>query len=44
MLFAAAGVVYYGKNNMNLFNYFLVFEFVVIIGWSWFKLAGRGLA
>lgn len=44
MLFAAAGVVYYGKNNKKFFNYFLIFEFVVIIGWSWFKLAGRGLA
>lgn len=44
MLFAAAGVVYYGKSNKKLFNYFLLFEFVIIIGWSWFKLAGRGLA
>ena len=44
MLFAAAGVVSYGKNNRNLFNYFLVFELVITIGWSWFKLAGRGLA
>lgn len=44
MLFAAAGVVCYGNSKKKLFNYFLMFEFVIIIGWSWFKLAGRGLA
>ena len=44
MLFAAAGVTYLGKSAKRYFNYVLIFELIVIIGWNWFKLAGRGLA
>lgn len=44
MMFAAAGVAYLGKSAKRYFNYVLIFELIVIIGWNWFKLAGRGLA
>jgi len=31
------------KRKMKFFNYWLIFIFIALIAWSWFKLAGRGL-
>lgn len=31
------------KKEANLFDYFLVIEFLVILFWNWYKLKGRGL-
>lgn len=44
MMFAAYGVSLMQNKHKRWFNYVLVFEFFVIIAWSWFKLAGRGMA
>ncbi len=43
MMFAAYGVSLMSNKNKHWFNYALVFEFVVCIGWQWFKLKGQGL-
>lgn len=43
MMFAAYGVSLMQNKHKRWFNYVLVFEFFVIIAWSWFKLAGRGM-
>ena len=44
MMFAAYGVSLLNKKGIKWFQYALIFECVVCIAWSWFKLAGRGLA
>jgi len=44
LLFAAYGVSRTTNKQKKYFTWWLVFIFVVIVGWSWFKLAGRGLA
>ena len=43
MMFAAYGITLMNKNRMKWFQYALIFECVVCIAWSWFKLAGRGM-
>lgn len=43
IMFAAYGVSLLNKKGVKWFQYALVFECVVCIAWSWFKLAGRGL-
>lgn len=43
MMFAAYGVSLLNKKGIKWFQYALIFECVVCIAWSWFKLAGRGL-
>lgn len=44
MMFAAYGISLLNKKGIKWFQYALIFECVVCIAWSWFKLAGRGLA
>lgn len=44
MMFAAYGISMLNKKGIKWFQYALIFECVVCIAWSWFKLAGRGLA
>ncbi len=44
MMFAAYGISMLNKKRIKWFQYALIFECVVCIAWSWFKLAGRGLA
>lgn len=45
LIFAAYGVsIFDRKKHGRFFNGWLLFIFVVIVAWSWFKLAGRGLA
>ena len=43
MMFAAYGVSLLNIKGIKWFQYALIFECVVCIAWSWFKLAGRGL-
>ena len=44
MIFAALGVSMADNKIKKYFNWWLMFIFVAIVAWSWFKLAGRGLA
>ena len=44
LLFAAYGVSQMRNKDIRWFNIWLVFIFLANIGWSWFKLAGRGMA
>lgn len=44
LIFAAYGInAIRNIRQARLFNYYLVLEFVLVIGWNWFKLKGRGL-
>lgn len=43
MMFAAYGISLMNNKKKRWFLYALVFEFLAVVGWSWFKLAGRGL-
>lgn len=42
LIFAALGVSLMTKKEMKWYNYWLVFMFIVFMGWTWFKLKGRG--
>lgn len=45
LIFAAYGIsIFDWKKHGKYFDWWMLFIFVAIIGWSWFKLAGRGLA
>lgn len=45
LIFAAYGIsIFDWKKHGKYFDWWLLFIFVAIVGWSWFKLAGRGLA
>lgn len=44
MIFAALGVSMADNKIKKYFNWWVMFIFVAIVAWSWFKLAGRGLA
>jgi 4-amino-4-deoxy-L-arabinose transferase-like glycosyltransferase len=44
MILAAYGVSEITKKTKKYFTWWMVLIFVAIVGWSWFKLAGRGLA
>jgi len=43
MIFAALGISKVTNNEKKYFKLYMAFIFVAIVGWSWFKLAGRGL-
>lgn len=43
LIFAAYGISEMTNQHKKLFNYWILFILIAIIGWSWFKLAGRGL-
>lgn len=43
LIFAAYGISEMTNQHKKLFNYWTLFILIAIIGWSWFKLAGRGL-
>ena len=44
VIFAAYGISLIKPKYKQYFTWWLAFLVVVIIGWNWFKLAGRGLA
>lgn len=43
IIFAAYGISIFVNKHKKYYNLWLFFIFIAIIGWSWFKLAGRGL-
>ncbi len=43
LIFAAYGITQMNKKNKKYFVPYLIFISLVIIGWNWFKLAGRGM-
>lgn len=43
MILAAYGIANVTNKTKKWFNWYLIALFVIIIGWNWFKLAGRGL-
>jgi len=44
LIFAAFGISKVTNNTKKYFTWYMTLIFVVIVAWSWFKLAGRGLA
>lgn len=44
MILAAFGISKVTNKTKIFFTWYLVFIFAAIVAWSWFKLAGRGLA
>lgn len=44
LMFAAFGISKVTNKTKILFTWYMVFIFAAIVAWSWFKLAGRGLA
>lgn len=44
MVFAAYGVHHLDTKQKTIFNGYLIFIGLAVIAWSWFKLAGRGMA
>ena len=43
VIYFAYGLTHIPQSWKKYFNYWCMLEFVIIIGWSWFKLRGRGL-
>jgi hypothetical protein len=43
LLFAAFGISLMTNKTKKYYNWWMIFLFVAIVGWSWFKLAGRGM-
>jgi len=43
LILAAVGISQQKNKSKKYYLWYLVFLFVAIVGWSWFKLAGRGL-
>lgn len=43
MIFAAYGISQVTNKTKKYFSWWLIFIFIAIVGWSWFKLAGRGV-
>lgn len=44
LVLAAYGISQVTNKSKKYYIFYLVFLFIAIIGWSWFKLAGRGLS
>jgi hypothetical protein len=43
MILSAFGIANVTNKTKKWFNWYLIALFVIVIGWNWFKLAGRGL-
>ena len=43
LIIAAYGISQMDEQKRKYFNWWTIFMFFAIIGWSWFKLAGRGI-
>ena len=43
LILAAVGVTIQTNKTKKIFNWYVLLVFVAIVGWSWFKLAGRGM-
>ncbi|MEI8274002.1 MAG: glycosyltransferase family 39 protein [Paludibacter sp.] len=44
IMMACYGLSVITKKQKKYFNWWIVLIFIAIVGWSWFKLAGRGMA
>ena len=44
LILAAVGISLMTNKTKKYYNWWMIFLFVAIVGWSWFKLAGRGMA
>ena len=44
LILAAFGISLITNKDKKYFRWWMIFIFMAIVGWSWFKLAGRGLA
>jgi len=44
LILAAVGISLVTNKTKKYYNWWMIFLFVAIIAWSWFKLAGRGMA
>ena len=42
LILASLGISMLSNKHKKWFNYWLVFMFVIFMGWTWFKLKGRG--
>jgi hypothetical protein len=42
-MFAAYGISMTTNKTKQLFLFYLIFLSVALLGWQWFKLAGRGI-
>ncbi len=42
LMYAAYGITQVTNKTKKYFTFYLIFLFVALVGWSWFKLAGRG--
>lgn len=43
LILAAYGITQVTNKQKNYYNWWVIFIFVIIVGWNWFKLAGRGM-
>ena len=43
LILAAHGISQFTNKDKRAFSIYMVLLFVALIGWNWFKLAGRGL-
>jgi hypothetical protein len=43
LMLAAFGISKITNKTKKYFSWYMIFIFVVIVAWSWFKLAGRGM-
>lgn len=43
LIFAAYGMSQMTNKYKRYYTYWLIFIFVAVVGWNWFKLAGRGI-
>lgn len=43
IMIAGYGIIQLNRNCVKYYNIYLFFISIIIIGWNWFKLAGRGL-
>jgi 4-amino-4-deoxy-L-arabinose transferase-like glycosyltransferase len=43
LILAAVGISLMTNKTKKYYNWWMIFLFVAIVGWSWFKLAGRGM-
>jgi 4-amino-4-deoxy-L-arabinose transferase-like glycosyltransferase len=44
LMFAAYGISIITNKQKKYFTWWMILIFIAIVGWSWFKLAGRGMA
>ena len=41
LMLGAFGITQMTNKSKKYYNFYLIFVFCIVVGWSWFKLAGR---